>query len=48
MKLLVNPTEKFFLLNWFSLCKARNLVRKHVQEGCARPPTDLFNACQEL
>ena len=48
MKQLMKPMEKIFLLNYFSPCKARNLVRKHVQEVCARPPTDLFNARQEL
>lgn len=47
MKQFMNPTEKIFPWNCFSPCKARNLVRKHVQEVCARPPTDLFNTCQE-
>lgn len=31
VKPLMNPVEKIFPLNWFSPCKARNLVRKHVQ-----------------
>lgn len=32
----------------FPACKAKDLVRKHVQEGCARPPTALFSTCQQL